>query len=242
MGVVDYKLMSFLATGEAADPTSHPAACALDFLLPQGESRHENGEYTESTKKLLTELLLLIEDPRWFQELNNVRKETQLSCNNKLSMFLGVTPKNMRIVMEKLLLGQKPNYESSDYARRLGSFMRLCFGEPEDYEALCKTDSLAAHIFTHLSGDKPDAKQPVNLAKALQLTLNAVVHMLNDYWLHETTPSGWELFVPEYFLEAGYLSDETRKQCVDKIKLRRSAFNLKLGFKPIDFSYKHDAH
>ncbi len=84
---------------------------------------------------------------------------------------------------------------------------------------------------------------------AVAFALKSVLLYLAKYWLHETAPVGWEFFVPQYFFEDIASPDrETKKppprvlpradvsKLADSVIYARSAWPLKLGYKPLGVS------
>lgn len=226
----DWRLFQFLANPNSETLQRHPAWPVLVALSTtrQAQTSVLIPDFPKDSPAI--ELLAGLEDVRWFHTLSEPD-----DCLAMLCMHLGCTSDHVGRWMN---CKGKPRSGSLQHRlERLGSLLRLCFGpkilDDNGWLAPHLADGLAGDIFrTYHARSKSDGGEEDQLT-ALAATVRALVEFIHDGWLHETAPTGWELFVPKYFLEKHVRAD-LRAHRLAYLDVIRSSLPQRVGLQPLE--------
>lgn len=226
----DWNIFSFLA--QPADETlqRHPAWPVLAALATSSQSRAIvlGSELPGNTAA--REILLGLEDVRWYHTLSEPDE-----CLAMLRMHMGCAHALLeRWFKRPVKLGRGANRQRLE---RLGSLLQLCFGpkiiDDNGWLAPHVADGLAGDIFRSYYGKAKADGGPEDQMAALEATVRALVEFIHDGWLHETSPTGWELFVTKYFVERHVRAD-LRAPRLAYLDVIRAALPPRLGLQPLE--------
>lgn len=261
VGVSELRAYQFL--NNPVNWAAHPAACVVDSLLPKPLQRRHKivGDLPKPLKTALANLLKLIEDPRWFMTSDSLHEAPNVVVNSpanhygvdELSRYFGVG-EAIPTVITALSHGRlfEP---STEYEERLLVLLQVCLGLetcPLHVKSFNLQDinsvftSLLRGYFKTIAAipDSWDLQKcilsPSGYA-AVAFALKTILLYMSQYWLHETTPAGWEFFVPCHFFDDAaktgsknkLLPKEAARKLADSVIYARSAWPVKLGYKPL---------
>ena len=213
VGVTEFKSFQFL--DERVSWCVHPAACVVDALLPKQFQRKFKviGDLPQELKASLNQLLRLVEDPRWFLTCDNIAADHPLDRSRELDNYFGISESFTTVT--EALAAEHLFEPRTDAEKRLLVLLRVCLGletcplRVKSFR-LHATNSLLTSLIRGYFHSILPASSNWDLTKCLKsvsgpasvaFALRTIVRFISDYWLHETTPTGWEFFVPKYFFE-----------------------------------------
>lgn len=273
VGVTEFKSFQFL--NDQVSWCVHPAACVVDALLPRQFQRKLKvvGDLPQELKASLSQLLRLVEDPRWFLTCDSIAADHPLDRTRELENYFGVNESFSTVA--EALAAEHLFEPRTDAEKRLLVLLRVCLGletcplRVKSFQLRTTNSLLTSLIRGYFHAILPATSNweltkclsSVSGPVAVAFALRTILRFIADYWLHETTPTGWEFFVPKYFFEETAITYSYRftgSGCVaagvatksndgktelltppdvaklaSSVEYARSAWPFKLGYKPL---------
>jgi hypothetical protein len=263
VGVTELKSFQFLNNPE--NWSQHPAACVVDSLLPLPLQRKLKivGDLPQPLKNALNQLLSLIEDPRWFLTDDVIASDHLLDITTELDSYFSVKESHVKVA--EALAAERLFEPSTEAEQRLLVLLQVCLGltacplrvkslqlsGTKSLLTLLIKEYFHAILPASVNWDIGKCLKSVSGPAAVAFSLKTILSLISTYWLSETSPIGWEFFVPSYFFEEiarstaakvsanaknnqiRFLTPEAVLRLALTVSYARSAWPFKLGYKPL---------